>query len=265
MLRTFHYQGIAFRYYDADNGKKPLVFQHGLTGDHLQILSSFTNRDYRLITLECRGHGRSHLGPVKKLSHATFTDDLHALLIHLGIDRAAFAGISMGAAIAANFAARHPEKVTHLAMVRPAWFDRAFPENMAAFGAVCEFLARFGAREGRRRFVRSEIYQKFLGEAPDNAASLAAAFTKGSREKMLALLGGFLVSDPCFDAETLAALPVPKQVLGTSRDIIHPMSLARRIADTLPGAEYVELFSKSEDAKRHAEELTAAIVRLLER
>jgi Predicted hydrolases or acyltransferases (alpha/beta hydrolase superfamily) len=264
MLYEFMHDGVKLSYYDQGGGGTPLVFQHGLTGDHQQTVTSFLNKDYRLITLECRGHGGSELGPAAELGIGTFVADLNALLTHLDIRQAAFAGISMGAAIAANYAARYPGCVTHLASVRPAWLDGSCPDNMLVFGAAADFLDLHGPERGKEMFVRSTVYQTLLSKSPDNASSLAAIFDKvGTKARdMVALLRAVLTSDPGLDIPALSRQSIPTRVLATDNDAVHPLELAKRLADLLPQAEYVELYPKSLDKDRHIHELTDAIVRL---
>lgn len=264
MLHEFIHDGIKLSYYDQGGNAAPLVFQHGLTGDHQQTVTSFVNKTYRLITLECRGHGGSELGPVADLGIGTFVADLRALLAHLDIKKAAFAGISMGAAIAANYTARYPDSVTHLALVRPAWLDKSCPDNMRIFSTAADFLEVHGPEIGKELFIRSNAYLTLLSKSPDNASSLAALFDKsGTKAKeMVSLLRAVLTSDPGLDVPALSRLSIPMQVLGTDNDAIHPLELAKHLASLLPQAEYVELYPKSLDKDRHIQELTDALVRL---
>ena len=62
-------------------GWRPFVFQHGLGGDVSQPAGVFPPpRGFRLISLDCRGHGGTRpLGPADKLSVSSFADDVVAL------------------------------------------------------------------------------------------------------------------------------------------------------------------------------------------
>ncbi len=125
-MSTMSRSGLALSYTDSGRGPA-VVFQHGLGGSATQPASQAPVR-CRVITLECRGHGSSRLGPEAELCFTTFADDVRALLDELGIESAVIAGISMGAGVALNFAERHPDRVRGLALVRPAWRDtRAHP------------------------------------------------------------------------------------------------------------------------------------------
>lgn len=263
MLQRFRRDGVDLQYYDSGGGGAPLVFQHGLTGDYKQPLFSFKNREVRLIILECRGHGGSEPGPDENLRIADFAGDLFALLRHLKLGKACFAGISMGAAVVANLAGLHPEMVSGLALIRPSWHDRPYPVNMSPFAAAADFLDLFGPGEGKRRFAAADSFAALERESPDNAASILAIFERRDPRGTVRLLRRLLVCEPGLDLAALARLPAPVRIMGTGMDSVHPAALAMRLAQALPRAAYVELYPKSLDKERHCGELTAAISALL--
>ncbi|MGP8296834.1 alpha/beta fold hydrolase [Streptomyces inhibens] len=79
---------------------------HGMWDDQVPLLAP----DYRVIVPDARGHGASSnaSGPFRH------TDDLAALLRHLGVAPAALVGLSMGASIAVDTALEHPDLVRAL-------------------------------------------------------------------------------------------------------------------------------------------------------
>lgn len=144
MMRSFDHDGLSLSFRDEGAGPV-LLFQHGLGANADQPFEIMSDLDgFRRITLECRGHGGSHLGAAEDLSIATFADDLLALMDHLEIARAQVGGISMGAAITTRFAVLNPLRAQSLCIARPAWFDRAAPDNMAIFAVASAFLEGIG-------------------------------------------------------------------------------------------------------------------------
>lgn len=93
-----------------------LVLVHGLAASlgfwHLSIVRSLSVL-CRLIAYDLRGHGRSEITPAG-YSIPQMTDDLAALLDHLGLERVHLLGHSFGGAIALRFASRYPERVHSL-------------------------------------------------------------------------------------------------------------------------------------------------------
>src|SRR5262245_34317776 len=129
-------------YYDVIGTGEPLVICHGLTGDRnaaKELFADFTGR--RLIFADARAHGMTEpLGPESKLCFAQFAADLRALLRHLEIDNAVVGGISMGAGIAVRTAIDFPDVVRGLILIRPAWLDARFPNNLSLLPLIAQLL-----------------------------------------------------------------------------------------------------------------------------
>jgi pimeloyl-ACP methyl ester carboxylesterase/DNA-binding CsgD family transcriptional regulator len=73
-------------------------------------------RDHTLLRFDQRGCGLSDPDPAD-LSFEGWLRDLEAVVDAAGFDRFAVFGMSQGAAIGIEYAARHPERVTHLALL----------------------------------------------------------------------------------------------------------------------------------------------------
>lgn len=104
-------------YYETHGSGFPLVFVYGLggnTGMWAPQVEAFSAH-YRFITWDPRGHGKSDSpADPKHYGLKNNAADLHALLDHLGIERAYIGGLSMGGGIAATYALAHPERVRAL-------------------------------------------------------------------------------------------------------------------------------------------------------
>jgi 3-oxoadipate enol-lactonase len=102
-------------YYEAHGDGPALVLAHGGGGSHLswwQQVPEFSKR-YKVITFDHRSFGQSFDAPNGPGPHA-FVQDLTALLDHLGVQKAAVAGQSMGGWTVCGFAAAHPERTSAL-------------------------------------------------------------------------------------------------------------------------------------------------------
>jgi pimeloyl-ACP methyl ester carboxylesterase len=86
--------------------------------------------EFTVVTYDQRGFGESTLpsGP------ATYTDDLRALLDHLGIERAALVGVSLGGRVVLEHALLHPESVTQLVLVGAGLPDWDWADEVKRFG-----------------------------------------------------------------------------------------------------------------------------------
>jgi len=233
----------------------PVFFQHGLGGDHLQTFESFPDLPgWRLNTLECRAHGTSDAtGP---LSIARFAQDVAGAMP----DNTVLGGISMGAAISARLAVRHPERLRALILVRPAWFDCPAPANMSS---IAEVAAMIADGQTAAEFDRTGTHARLAATAPDNLASLTGFFTREPLALTARLLAAIAADGPGISRDQIAAIRPPTLVCGCAEDEIHPLPMARLWAETIPGARFVELPPKGRDKPAHLAALHAAIAAFL--
>ncbi|MCI3934445.1 alpha/beta fold hydrolase [Streptomyces sp. AN091965] len=110
-LHAFTTDDGTLAYRDTGSGD-PLVLLHGGFLDHRMWAAQIDvfARHHRVIAPDVRGHGRSANATVPFRQ----TDDLAALLRHLGVGPAVVVGLSMGAGIAVDTALEHPDLVSAL-------------------------------------------------------------------------------------------------------------------------------------------------------
>lgn len=104
-------------YYEVHGEGPALVFAHGAGGNHLSWWQQVPAlaQSYRCVTFDHRGFGLSREQPGGPGARA-FVDDLRALLDHLGIERAALVGQSMGGWTVLGFAIQYPERTRALVL-----------------------------------------------------------------------------------------------------------------------------------------------------
>ena len=248
----------------SDNGAGPaVVFQHGLGGGEAQVAQTFPASTGRRITLECRGHGASTLGESRPFSFEMFADDVLAAADRAGLEHFIAGGISMGAAIAMRLACRHPDRVTGLVLVRPAWtFDRA-PANMLPIAEVASLILDHGPERAKAIFAASQTAARFKREAPDNLASLLGYFDRPDAAQFAEVLADIAADGPGVSADDAAALAMPALIIGNALDAVHPLSAAHTLAAAVPRATFVEVSPKSLDSNRHFAELHTQITSFL--
>ena len=101
--------------YYRDLGKGfPIVFLHGnnLSGNYF-AKQGILYRDYRLIFVDSRNHGRSSRQSVK-MTFEQMAADLEEILQFLNIKKALFVGHSDGANLAMVYASRFPDRIAGL-------------------------------------------------------------------------------------------------------------------------------------------------------
>lgn len=251
--------GTALSVHETGLGRL-IVFQHGLCGDADQPRQVFPEgAGFRCLTVECRGHGASQVGPVEALSIATFTEDLAGIVP----EPAVVGGISMGAAIALRLAVIRPDLVRALVLARPAWVTGPAPGNMAPNAEVGALLRALDPEAALARFDASATADALARSAPDNLASLRGFFGRRPAQTTAELLCRISADGPSVAEADLARLDVPCLVIGHGRDAIHPLDHARRLAALIPMADFVEITPKVVDPQAYRTDFRAALSHFL--
>jgi pimeloyl-ACP methyl ester carboxylesterase len=129
--------GIEIDYAVSGSGP-PVLLSHGYSATrHMWDGQHRAFSDYRIISWSMRGHGQTESpdDPAQYSADLTVAD-MHALLGHLGVERAVIGGLSLGGYVSLAFYLSHPEMVRALvicdsgpgyrnAEARAAWNQRA--------------------------------------------------------------------------------------------------------------------------------------------
>ena len=111
--KFFDSNGVRIHYIEEGTGL-PIVLVHGRGGNFQTWITSgvFPNlaKDYRVIAMDCRGHGLSGKPHDSQQYGTEMAMDIVRLLNHLGINKAHIVGYSMGAMITSKLLTLHPER-----------------------------------------------------------------------------------------------------------------------------------------------------------
>ena len=112
--------GINLHYLTVGRGPD-VVMLHGFLGNlavwHLNIVPAL-RRQFRITTLDLRGHGYSDVTPTGYTTES-LARDLRGALDKLGLERPHLVGHSFGADICLHFALLHPERVSRIVAIEP--------------------------------------------------------------------------------------------------------------------------------------------------
>jgi len=204
-------------------------------GDFIRGLGSFS----RLIRFDKRGTGMSD--PVSGApSLETRMDDVRAVMDAVGSRRAAFYGLSEGAAMSIMFAATYPERTAALVVrscsPRTMWAPD-FPwgrRDEAYRREVNQALQVFGERAEAREAVRA------LGMHNDDEVEAFIDYIRyGTSPGMLAAL--YRMNKEIDIRHVLSAVGVPTLVLHGSEDQIVPVEAGAYTARRIRSARFVEM------------------------
>ena len=239
---------------------RPFLFLHGLCGDALQPLELFPDdAGWQCHALESRGHGGSDIGDMKELSIRRLTEDATAYLESLDRGPAVIGGVSMGAAIALRLTADRPELAAGLVLGRPAWVDQPAPPNLEPHRQIARNLGHYGPATARRIFEESAMAKTIADAAPDNMNSYHGFFDRRPTDQTRALLAAIADDGPGVGIDDMSRIKLPALVIGTKRDLAHPLDMAKALAMQIPKAELVEITPKSDNRKAYVREFRNAV------
>jgi 3-oxoadipate enol-lactonase len=237
-------------YYEVHGEGPALVLAHGGGGSHLSWWQNVPvlARRFRCVTFDHRGFGASRElaeGPGPN----AFVEDLRQLLDHLGIQRAALAGQSMGGWTVLGFAAAYPDRVsalmlcdTHGGMDDPEVIRELAKLRDLTKGSLANVLTRaYAADFPTRDPVRHFLYQQISGLNTHVPANLIP--------ELLKLKTRF---QPIVDWR------IPTTLLVGAEDALIPPSVVEVMAHRIPQAHFIKVagaghsvyFEKPDDFNR---------------
>ncbi len=203
------------------------------------------SRQHCLVRYDARGCGLSDR-LVGQCSFASNQIDLQAVVDATGLDRFVLYGASQGAAIAIEYAARHPERVSHLvlcgAYLRGAMKRDPSPLAIEEAHTMVKLIQMGWGR------TNSAFRQVFATQfIPDSTLEQLQGFDEIQRQtatsavaaNLLAMFQDIDVSDFASD------VCCPTLVLHAHGDARVPFDEGMRVAAAIPGAEFVPLDSRN--------------------
>jgi pimeloyl-ACP methyl ester carboxylesterase len=237
--------GALLAYEDYGTGR-PILFAPSvmLSGDMWEYqIPWFVDQGFRCVTLYWRGHGRSE-PTTSGYDFDTLVADLSALITHLDLRDLSVVGHSMGAAGAAELAARHPDQVARAALVSAMMpFLKHTEDNPAGLPAELFDTSMASLRNDRLRWLSDQAQAFFathLGHpvSPYLVEHTIAECAATAPYAVLAYQRAVFHTD---HRPALARISAPALVVHGAVDFSAPVEVTgRRTAEALPHAVYQE-------------------------
>jgi pimeloyl-ACP methyl ester carboxylesterase len=125
----------------------PLVLVHGFSAEgmlYAQSLWRLVDMGFKVVAIDTAGHGGTQGLPTGGGDFAGYTDLLGRVIDALGVERAVFAGHSMGGRLVTEYAAGNPERVVSVILIdaivgetwdRIVWASRLCPPVLVGVGS----------------------------------------------------------------------------------------------------------------------------------
>jgi len=198
---------------------------------------------HTLVRYDERGCGLSdrELG---EFSLETWVADLETVVAAAGVERFALLGVSQGAAVALVYAARHPERLTHLVLYGAYGRGRSWrgPEEQRHGEAMIAAI-RAGWTEANPAF-RHLFSMLFL---PHGTAEQMAWYDELQRRSTSSAnaMGLYAARNAIDVLDVAPRVTAPTLVLHARGDRVVPVEEGRRLAAGVPGARFVLLESEN--------------------
>jgi len=256
-MGAFTYEGHRITFDEYGSGDRVLILVHGLLMNRRmfdRLAPEVARRGNRVVAVDLLGHGRSDRPEDMRLySMALFSDQVVALLDHLGIEKAVVGGTSLGANVAVEFAVRHPDRARGLFIEMPV-LDNALAAVAGIFAPM--FLA---LRFGKPAF---EVLSRVTSMVPrtNSLVDMGLDWLRQRPGPSLSVLEGLLMGETAPHREERRKIAAPALIIGHPNDPLHPFSDSGMLLEELRNAHLVEansIFEWRLSPERLNAELTA--------
>ncbi len=221
-------------YYEVTGRGAPLLFLHGLgsCSQDWEFQVAEFSKDFRVITVDLRGHGHSDR-PHGPYTMEMLAADAAGLLRALGVESAHVVGLSLGGGIAFQMAVSFPSLVKSLVVVNsaPDATIRTFKQRLMVASRIAMVRLLGFRRVG-------EALSKKLFPEPE-LAGIRAAFVEryvhNDRHGYLAAVRAFIGWSVASDIGIIAC---PTLVIAADNDYT-PVALKEAYVAQIPGAKLV--------------------------
>jgi pimeloyl-ACP methyl ester carboxylesterase len=215
---------------------------------------------FRLIALDCRGHGQSDKPHDRALYGTQMAMDVMRLMDHLKIPKAQLVGYSMGAFIVGKIAATYPDRVIS------AVYGGQVPLVIGAPPSGSRETAVFAKAAEEGKGMGPFILEGFSPGRPkptlEQANALAEFMLKGKDVKALAA-AGLSFDDLQVAEKDLAACPAPALFIYGSLESEHLKGRVEALRNALSRADVVVIEGSDHVTTLARSEFRAAILEFL--
>jgi pimeloyl-ACP methyl ester carboxylesterase len=223
--------------FSVEGSGPPLFLIHGIGASRHSWdgLIGHLKHDFRCISYDLRGHGKSPLPP-PPYSLDDLVDDLERLRAELGIERAHFAGHSLGGMIGPAYARKYPARVLSLGLYSTAAF-RTEDDSAKVRGVVAAMRSK-GIPPVLATLKERWFTPEFAARCPEVIERRMQQVIETNPEVFLSVFDIYAQTEM---APWIGGIAHPSLVLTGENDGGCNPRLNKLIADAMPGGELVVL------------------------
>jgi pimeloyl-ACP methyl ester carboxylesterase len=229
---------------EVDGGGEPVtVLAHGLTNSCMELAAFTPFAPGTKVRFCFRGHGHSQTAPLGRYRFEDYAGDVRAVADAYGATRAV--GTSLGAGAITRVLADDPDRFERLVFLLPAALDVPVVGHPLSL-RTAELLESLPKDEAIAQVLRESGREAAYARAPGLREFDLLLWQDLDPVGVARAIRGVIGEVAIDDRELLRKVAAPALVIGRSGDGLHPIELARAIAELLPDAELIELGSEQE-------------------
>lgn len=235
----------------ADEGTGPVIVRVGNSFTHVTkergspvwgAWLAEIGRNRRLIRYDMRGNGLSDRR-CASWSFDDLVDELEAVVNSAGVERFALYGFSSGLAVAVAFAARHPERVSHLVLqsgaVRGRHHRDVAPHEKEIDDTISNVI-RFSME--RQDPFNSLFVNMFIPDSTPEQVEWLRKLEPADPQDAVEIMKIIWDANAVAEAQRVTC---PTLVFGSTRNTLTAFEEVRLVAGLIPGAQLVGLDSRN--------------------
>ena len=235
-------------WYDERGSGPPLVCLHGgwqNGGSWDEQVERFAS-DYRVVTFDLRGHGRTGPTATDRYSIDLFAEDLERLLDHLDIEDPILCGMSIGGMIVQSYLDTHPDSARGAVIGGPLQSMppvdlppgmKPFVSPLPAIAGMASTIGSTATFQSLLAAIRTMTGRRWLTVEPDVRSQAMDAIGDVSPDEYRKIFRALYDFDP----PDLSHVRTPTLVLAGVQEAPMVTDQGKRLAKTLPYGVWREL------------------------
>jgi len=225
---------IELYYEEYGDGEGVVILLHGFLSSSKMWSNSFVPdlmKRYKVYAIDARGHGNSNNVKIG-CNLQQMADDIYHFMILQNIDNCILAGMSMGGAIAIQFAINYPDKINSLILLNPGP-GALFSQGFSFISPLLSFISQ------KKWLLKPLLKSVLMNPLPRN--KLLEFVDDGALVSKETWLQYLHPDNKIHNLNRLKDLTVPTFVIIGEKDKAIPIEFQEAIADTIPKAVKVVL------------------------
>ncbi len=218
--------GPTFVIASGNEGKPPLILLHGACGNSIMWLKQIQSylQNYRIFAIDIVGEPNLSINERPKTQGQVYVQWLEEICQQLELKQISIVGFSLGAWIACQFTAKHPDRIDRLALLSPSGVVKLRKRLRFKYFLVTLCMGPWG-----RRWLLRRLMQK---QADVNTAELTELTIRYFKPRSWAL--------PRLFKQAMPPLYCPVLVMLGGKDAFYsPDKILRRLVRQIPQMELI--------------------------